>query len=1051
MLEAIDYKNPAYREAAEEILSRYDKGAAEANITSAIRHFLVVTGLAKSDEIDEETPPSDTSRKAVDLTALDTFIEVKVSVGLGQGLNPHPDYVKQLDDYLVESQKTGKGARMGVLTDGKHWLLRWPGAGTVNTSSPYAFILDSSERWTRLYEWLKDEALVPMENIAPDRDVVEKNFGPKSLHYQRDIDALAGMYREYAGYETIKLKRRLWHELLRTALGEIAQDPKELDDLFVRHTYLTAVIGMVVQAYFGIDIRQLAEKNPESLLDGRDFRNKTGLLGVIESDFFTWPTEVGGLPLLKTIARRVARFDWRESPSDIASMLYETVIPAEERKTLGEYYTPAWLARSIVRELVGDPLGKTILDPACGSGTFVAEAVAHVMEAAAGNPELDPKEKLEWLRISVAGIDVHPVAVHLARASWVIAARPTIQDALDHGYDSSITVPIYMGDSLQLRLGTGDMFSEAMVTLPVENPQQEESSAVAEGVEALSLSFPMALVERTEEFDAFMSTVTDCIENNEDPLIALDDAGIVDEGERQTLEATIAVLKQLHNEDRDHIWAYYTRNLVRPLTLARTKVDVIVGNPPWINYSETASILRSELKRQSQSVYGIWQGGQYATHQDVAGLFFARCVDLYLKDGAVIGMVMPHSALQTGQYSKWRTGKWTSRKKFFTVAVDFTHKTAWDLERLEPNTFFPVPASVVFAKRLGLGVDGKPLAGEVERWRGATGSGDTYREKISISDTSAAGDSPYADHSRQGASVVPRRLFFVEEIENTAIISAAQTITVKPRLGSNDKPPWRDLDLTSITNKTIENQHIFEVHLGETIAPYVTLQPLRAALPLKYTDTVIPKNAEGLGGINPGGLLPRMRDRWVLVSSMWEENKSSVNPLNLLGRLDYHGELSAQLDWKNYSGGRPTRIAYTGSGEPTAAIVQGKAVVDTKLYWVTCRNDQEACYLLAIINSDVLLEAVAPMMTKGQFGARDLHKHLWKLSIPEFDPGNHLHAEISEAGKAAADGAALKLAQVHQDHGPSASVTKVRSELRKWLRSSPEGKAVEDAVTSLLK
>ena len=26
-------------------------------------------------------------------------------------------------------------------------------------------------------------------------------------------------------------------------------------------------------------------------------------------------------------------------------------------------------------------------------------------------------------------------------------------------------------------------------------------------------------------------------------------------------------------------------------------------------------------------------------------------------------------------------------------------------------------------------------------------------------------------------------------------------------------------------------------------------------------------------------------------------------------------------------------------------------------------------------------------MPKGQFGARHLHKHLWKLPIPEFDPG----------------------------------------------------------------
>ncbi len=1053
MPDFINYNDPAYKEAAAEILHRHDQGAAEANITSAIRHFLVVTGLAKNEEINEENPPSDTSRRAVDLTALDTFIEVKVRVGLGQGINPNPEFVNQLDDYLVESQKAGKGARMGVLTDGKHWILRWPGAGAPKLSRPYVFILDNPDRWIPLYEWLKKEALVSLENITPSREAVESHFGPRNPHYQRDIDALGKMYREYANHETIKVKRRLWHDLLRTALGEIARETGEMDDLFVRHTYLTAVIGMVVQAYFGIDIRQLAETDPESLLDGRNFRSKTGLLGVVESDFFSWPAQIGGIPLLKTIARRVAKVDWRESPIDIASVLYETVIPRDERRILGEYYTPSWLARSMIQELVADPLGQTILDPACGSGTFVAEAVAYVMEAAAKNTELDPREKLEWLRISVSGIDIHPVAVHLARASWVIAARPAIQSALDHGFDSSITVPIYLGDSLQLRYRAGDIFSENAVMIPVEQEQDEEPpQVIKEGRLAYQLVFPMKFVERAEEFDAFMSTVVQYIESGDDPYLALEDAGVTDLAERQTLRSSIDVLRQLHFEGRNHIWAYYSRNLVRPLTLARKKVDVIVGNPPWINYNKTADILRAELELQSRNVYGIWQGGRYATHQDVAGLFFARCVDLYLKDDGLIGMVMPHSALQTGQYSKWRTGRWTSRRKLSSMAVDFTYKTAWDLERLEPNTFFPIPASVVFAKRLGAGVEGKPLSGEVERWRGVAGSSDTYREKILVTDTSATGDSSYADHSKQGATIVPRRLFFVEEIENTAIISAAQTITVRPRLGSNDKPPWNGLDLTSITGQTIENQHIFDVHLGETIAPYVTLEPLKVALPLKRTDTDFPADPEGVGGIRPGGLMPRMRDRWGRVSSIWEDNKASANQLDLLGQLDYYGKLTAQLEWQKSSGGRPVRIAYTEAGVPTASLLTNDAVLtDSTLYWIVCTSTEEAYYLLAIVNSDVLFEAVAPLMAKGQFGARHVHKHLWKLPIPEFDAANALHAEISESGRAAAESAAVKLEQIRQEHGPSVSVAKVRSELRKWLRSSPQGKAVEDAATRLLK
>ena len=69
-------------------------------------------------------------------------------------------------------------------------------------------------------------------------------------------------------------------------------------------------------------------------------------------------------------------------PSDIAATLYQTVIPASERRQLGEYYTPRWLAKAIVEEIVTDPLDQRVLDPSCGSGTFLAECVTHLIDEA---------------------------------------------------------------------------------------------------------------------------------------------------------------------------------------------------------------------------------------------------------------------------------------------------------------------------------------------------------------------------------------------------------------------------------------------------------------------------------------------------------------------------------------------------------------------------------------------------------------------------------------------------------------------------------------------
>ncbi len=535
----LDISNPAYRAAAEAILRRHDNFEAEANITSAARDFFILTGLARSDEIVEENPPSDESRRAVDLTALDTFVEFKRRIGTSGGFNPDPANVKQLDDYLEQSKEAGKGIRMGILTDGKHWLLRWPEAGAARTTRPYGFVLESAEQWLPLYEWLRDSALQSPEGIAADRGNVAQYLGPGSPAYQRDIDTLARLYADAADYETIKVKRRLWENLLRAALGEIAQEPEEMDDLFIRHTYLSLVIGMAVQASFGIDLRQAAENDPSDLLQGRRFRDATGLSGIIESDFFAWPDEVGGEGLIKALARRIARFDWPEAPPDIAAALYETVIPPEERRTLGEYYTPAWLARAMARELIDDPLHQRALDPACGSGTFIAEAVSHFLEAAEA-ARLEPKELLDRLRAAVTGIDAHPVAVHLARAAWVMAARPAIDAAARAGYDASGSAPVYLGDALQLRFNAGDMFAGQEVRIRVEDDNAD-------------LAFPISLVERADTFDPLMSQVAADIERGDDPTLALDDHGVMDPHERRTLTDTIATLQRLHDEGRNHI------------------------------------------------------------------------------------------------------------------------------------------------------------------------------------------------------------------------------------------------------------------------------------------------------------------------------------------------------------------------------------------------------------------------------------------------------------------------------------------------------------------
>ena len=117
-------------------------------------------------------------------------------------------------------------------------------------------------------------------------------------------------------------------------------------------------------------------------------------------------------------------------------------------------------------------------------------------------------------------------------------------------------------------------------------------------------------------------------------------------------------------------------------------------------------------------------------------------------------------------------------------------------------------------------------------------------------------------------------------------------------------------------------------------------------------------------------------------------------------------------------------------------IEDDKAILDTTLYQVTCRSENEAYYLLAIINSTALFRAVEHLMPRGKFGrARHLHKHLWKLPILEFDPKNKLHAKLTKLGKKAEKEAKERIEEMTNPSNGPPTVDAGREELRNnWQR-----------------
>ena len=68
---------------------------------------------------------------------------------------------------------------------------------------------------------------------------------------------------------------------------------------------------------------------------------------------------------------------------------------------------------------------------------------------------------------------------------------------------------------------------------------------------------------------------------------------------RSSMKAVAATMRELHAAGRNHVWAYYIRNMIRPAVIAEEKVDRIIGNPPWLTYGQSADIIREELRGMS--------------------------------------------------------------------------------------------------------------------------------------------------------------------------------------------------------------------------------------------------------------------------------------------------------------------------------------------------------------------------------------------------------------------------------------------------------------------
>ena len=513
--------------------------------------------------------------------------------------------------------------------------------------------------------------------------------------------------------------------------------------------------------------------------------------------------------------------------------------------------------------------------------------------------------------------------------------------------------------------------------------------------------------------------------------------------DREILIESYEKMLDLHQSGRDHIWTYIVRNVTRPLwlSLRRGRPDVLIGNPPWLRYNAMSRPMQRRFREASQDM-GIWVGGNVATHQDLSGYFFARCAERYLTPSGRVAFVMPLAAMTRLQYQGFRTGSFgrpgrgggrgRGRRGGQTlVAVRFDEAWTFD-SNVQP--LFEVPSCVLFAHR-------SPTASVLPRTvRAFSGTlptrdadPDDARRYLSVESRSwppIAGvtqPSPYAERFKQGATVVPRRLFCVER-EDGRLGHDRNAPFVRSRVTRQDKVPWRDVEPLS---GQIEANFLHPLLLGESIAPFRLLTPATAIIPWENAGLINSRMAVNRGHPHLAAWLRR-------AERAWEENRAD-DTLSLSGQLDYYGKMTSQFPI------RPLRVVYAASGTlPAAAIVQdGRAVVEHKLYWIGLNDIEEARFLLAILNSEAARRRIEGLQSEGQFGPRDFDKVIFSLPIPRYSMRDQLHRSLAQAAQSAENIAAgVNL--------PGRGFKAARAAIRDALRRAGLAQTIDALVERLL-
>jgi len=902
----------------------------------------------------------------MDMRLGQTIIEFKID--LARELDTA---IEEIERYTAILRENGQKVAECIVTDGKKFK---------------AFTMRDGAKEVRTINFAKvtpGQAIMFLDTYlfsgrkVPTADDLNMRFGPGSPIYEEVIAELSVLFK------TLKdpVKFSLWSKNMQLVYG--TEPPEEA---FISQTYLMMLVRLLLA-------RHIVNGKPRALeaLNGKLF-DRQGIK-IIEEDFFSWiltPLFWSQFkPSVDAISDALDTYDFSAVDEDIFKEIYQEIIKRGERHRIGEYYTPEWLAELTLNEAIAaiDPKGErksySFLDPACGSGTFLTNAIVFLKKK---------RCSLKKILDNVMGIDLNPLAVTIARANYLLALGNLIEKR-----KQSIFIPIYMADSIKLpKVRKELIYGVSILAIDVDEKTQ--------------LNLPLEIAKDENKLKKVLRIFADILLEYRKKRISFNQALKVfgksfpsDEKTVSIVKNTLGTIMKLIDNDRDSIWVFIMRNIYAPLRLSEKKFDIVIGNPPWVSLRYIENTHYQVFLKKTVFKYGLLTRKEtdLFTQMDTSTVFYVKTADTYLSEKGVLAFVMPRSVLtgakQHENFKKQRKPIMKLVKILDTEKVSplFNVDSCSLIAIPGKTTVYPVPSVLIVGtlpeKNMRLKKAIKNLALKEAKYSPPTVEGKR---------------SPYHDRMLNGAGIYPRTLWFIEFVPGKFGLNLARP-SVKSLVLPNAKEPWNK----AIIDGKVEKEFIHATVLSKYLLPFKT-EFLPIVLPIAKRQTswrmMTSEDLRRDGKFKMAEWLDNAQ-------RVWETNATEKNLRsypNAMAYVNYNNKLMRQrLDHRYY-------VVYTAGGTHIAAVVVdtnklpdfrvGKVrisptgfVPDVKTFHFSTNDSKEAHYLVAILNSSVLDEKIKPHQTRGKFGPRDIHRRPFEFFIPEFNRNSKLHKKIAAYGKKA--------------------------------------------------